>query len=323
MISFVIPCYCSSATLPAVEQEIRAAMDARGEEWELILVNDCSPDEGATMRTIRKLCEEHDNVRGIGLARNFGQHAALMAGFRSVSGDVVVCLDDDGQTPANEVGKLLDKIAEGYDAVYARYAQKKHSLFRNFGSAVNEAMAAWLLEKPKDLYVSSYFAVRRFIVDEMIRYHNPYPYVIGLVLRSTKSICNVDVNHRARQQGTSGYTLRKLLHLWLNGFTSFSVKPLRVATTAGAVLAALGFLYALYTVINKIINPSVPAGWSSLICAMMIIGGMMMVMLGLVGEYVGRSYISLNSAPQYVVRETCGKRNGDDAAEKLQNRYNC
>lgn len=320
MISFVIPCYCSSATLPAVEQEIRTAMTLRGEDWELILVNDCSPDQGETMQTIRKLCEERDNVTGIGLARNFGQHAALMAGFRMVSGDVVVCLDDDGQTPADEVGKLLDKIAEGYDAVYARYAQKQHSLFRNFGSAVNEAMAAWLLDKPKELYVSSYFAVRRFIVDEMVRYHNPYPYVIGLVLRSTKSICNVDVNHRARVQGTSGYTLRKLLNLWLNGFTSFSVKPLRVATTSGAALAAFGFLYAVYTVINKIINPAVPAGWSSLICAMMIIGGMMMVMLGLVGEYVGRIYISLNNAPQYVVREVCGKH--DDPASQ-QNGYNC
>ena len=312
MISFVIPCYCSSVTLPEVEREIRVVMEQRATKWELILVNDCSPDNGETMRIIRQMSAENDNIIGIDLARNFGQHAAIMAGFRKVSGEIVVCLDDDGQTPADEVGKLLDKIEEGYDAVYARYAQKMHSLFRNFGSSVNETMAEWLLGKPKDLYVSSYFAIRRFVVDEIVRYRNPYPYVIGLVLRTTKSICNVDINHRERQQGSSGYTLKKLFGLWFNGFTSFSVKPLRLATTSGVILALLGFVYAVFTVVNKVVNPATPAGWSSTICALMIIGGMLMVMLGLVGEYIGRIYISMNDAPQYVIREVCQQRQSNE-----------
>jgi len=312
MISFVIPCYCSSVTLPEVEREIRVVMEQRATKWELILVNDCSPDNGETMRIIRQMSAENDNIIGIDLACNFGQHAAIMAGFRKVSGEIVVCLDDDGQTPADEVGKLLDKIEEGYDAVYARYAQKMHSLFRNFGSSVNETMAEWLLGKPKDLYVSSYFAIRRFVVDEIVRYRNPYPYVIGLVLRTTKSICNVDINHRERQQGSSGYTLKKLFGLWFNGFTSFSVKPLRLATTSGVILALLGFVYAVFTVVNKVVNPATPAGWSSTICALMIIGGMLMVMLGLVGEYIGRIYISMNDAPQYVIREVCQQRQSNE-----------
>ncbi|MCM1264067.1 MAG: glycosyltransferase, partial [Butyrivibrio sp.] len=242
------------------------------------------------------------------LARNFGQHAALMAGFHYVHGDIVVCLDDDGQTPANEVGKLLGKLEEGYDAVYARYKHKQHSAFRNFGSKVNELMARVMLGKAKELYVSSYFAVKRFIIDEMVRYTNPYPYVIGLVLRTTKKIANVDVNHREREIGTSGYTIGKLLALWFNGFTAFSIKPLRIATLIGALAACMGFIYGIYTVIKKLIDPNVVIGFSSLMAAIMFIGGMMMLMLGIIGEYIGRIYISLNNSPQYVVREYIDER---------------
>ena len=305
-ISFLIPCYRSALTLEGVTTEIDETMAAMKDRYtyEIVLVNDCSPDD--TFEVIRKLANSRDNVIGINLARNFGQHSALMAGFRYCSGDITVCLDDDGQTPANEVGKLLDKIEEGYDAVYAKYDHKKHSLFRNFGTVMNEEMARFLLGKPKELYVSSYFAVRKFVVEEMLRYENPYPYVIGLVLRTTKRIANVNVNHRQREIGTSGYTLSKLLGLWLNGFTAFSVKPLRIATMMGGLFAVVGFVYGIYTVIRKLVNPIAPLGWSSTMAALMFIGGFMLLMQGLVGEYIGRIYISMNSAPQFVIREVIG-----------------
>ena len=235
-----------------------------------------------------------------------------MAGFAQAKGDIVVCLDDDGQTPANEVGKLLAGIENGADVVYARYAHKKHSWFRNFGSKVNELMTRVMLGKPKDLYVSSYFAAKRFVVDEVLRYKNAYPYVIGLVLRSTKSIVNVDVTHREREIGTSGYTLGKLLALWINGFTSFSVKPLRLATMVGTICAGLGFLYAIYTVIKKFVNPAVPVGFSSLMSAIMFIGGMLMLMMGMIGEYIGRIYVCMNNSPQYVIKEKVGKDSAED-----------
>ena len=303
LISFVIPCYRSEQTIGNVVEEINTTMaKLEGYGHEIILVNDCSPDN--TFETIRALCKEHDCIKGINLAKNFGQHAALMAGFRHCKGDIVVCLDDDGQTPADEVDKLIRGIEEGADVVYAKYAHKKHSWFRNFGSKVNEMMTRMMLGKPKDLYVSSYFAARRFVIDEVTNYQNAFPYVIGLVLRATKRIINVDVTHRERELGTSGYTFSKLLGLWVNGFTSFSVKPLRIATIMGAVFAVFGFLYSVYAVINKFINPDVPLGYSTLICAIFIIGGMMMLMLGLVGEYIGRIYVCMNNSPQYVVRET-------------------
>ena len=306
-ISFVIPCYRSALTIGKVVEEVEKSMAELSDRYsyEMILVNDYPEDE--TFGVIKKLAEEKEYITGINLARNFGQHAALMAGFQYCSGDITVCLDDDGQTPADEVWKLLDKLEEGYDAVYAKYSHKQHSAFRNFGSRVNELMARFMLGKPKELYVSSYFAAKKFVIKEMIKYRNPYPYVIGLVLRTTKSIANVEVHHREREIGTSGYTLGKLFGLWFNGFTAFSIKPLRIATACGALCALAGFLYGIYTIVKKFINPIAPMGWSSTMAAIMFIGGMMMLMLGMVGEYIGRIYISLNDAPQYVIRETTGK----------------
>lgn len=306
LVSYVIPCYRSEKTLPKVIEEIVQTMTTLSQyEYEIILVNDSSPD--GTRETIRALCNQYTNIKGIDLAKNFGQHAALMAGMRFAKGDVVVCLDDDGQTPADEVGKLLGKLEEGYDAVYACYGKKKHSLFRNFGSKVNELMTRVMLGKPKTLAVTSYFAVKRFVVDEMIRYEHSYPYVIGLVLRSTKNITNVEVLHRAREEGASGYTLKKLLSLWFNGFTAFSIIPLRVATIIGSMCAFSGFAYGIYTIIKKLVLVNVEAGFSALMSVLVFMGGMIMLMLGMIGEYVGRMYICMNCSPQYVIREMMGQ----------------
>lgn len=302
--SFVIPCYKSSQTIGTVVKEIEEAMNGR--DYEVILVNDSSPDD--TFNTISELCKSDSRIVGVNLNENFGQHAALMAGFHQVRGDVIVCLDDDGQTPANEVTKLLDEIEAGRDAVYAKYSNKKHSAFRNWGSRVNDWMLRFMLNKPKELAVSSYFAVKRLIVDEMIKYTNPYPYVIGLVLRSTKNISNVEINHRDRMQGESGYTLGKLLGLWMNGFTAFSIKPLRIATGIGAIMAIASFIYGIVTIIMKIVGVNSVLGFSALITVITFIGGLNLLMLGVIGEYIGRIYISLNKSPQFIIKETIDNR---------------
>lgn len=310
LISFVIPCYRSAQSIGGVVEEIEAAMkELPAYCHEIILVNDASPDD--TFDVIRTLCEAHRHICGVNLARNFGQHAALMAGFAYVRGDIVVCLDDDGQTPAKEVGKLLAEIEAGSDVVYAKYVHKQHSGFRNFGSKINELMTRVMLGKPKDLYISSYFAAKRFVIEEMLRYQNPYPYVIGLVLRTTKKITNVEVTHRERQIGTSGYTMGKLLGLWFNGFTAFSVKPLRVATVAGVISACVGFAYGIYTIIKKFLIPNVVVGFSALMAAVVFFCGLILLMLGIIGEYLGRIYISLNNSPQYVIRECVDERDAD------------
>ncbi len=296
-ISFVIPCYRSAKTIGGVVAEIQDTMASMPEY---------------VYEVIRALCRQNGNITGISLAKNFGQHAALMAGLRRSDGDIVVCLDDDGQTPADEVGKLLAGIENGSDVVYASYENKKHSAFRNFGTWMNDIMTRVMLGKPKNLHLTSYFAARRFVVDSMLKYENSYPYIIGLVLRATRNIANVPVRHRSRESGTSGYTIKKLLGLWFNGFTAFSIFPLRVATVTGVIFSGAGFIYGIYTIVKKFVNPDVPLGFSSLMAAVVFIGGMLMIMLGLIGEYIGRIYISINNSPQYVIREETGREKLDE-----------
>lgn len=306
LVSFVIPCYCSRATIASVVEEIESTMPSLPQyDYEIILVNDCSPDD--TFSLLSDLAKRDGRITAVDLTRNFGQHGALMAGFHHCRGDIVVCLDDDGQTPADEVGKLLAKLEEGYDVVYASYEHKQHSRFRNWGTRVNNRMTEIMLGKPKDLSIPSYLAAKRFIIDEMLNYKHCFPYVDGLVLRSTRRICNVPVNHRQRSQGESGYTIGKLLSLWMNGFTSFSVKPLRLATYVGVTTAFLGFLYALFIVIKHFVDSSVPAGWSSTMALQLVLGGIILVVLGLIGEYIGRIYMCINASPQFVERQVVKK----------------
>lgn len=301
-ITFVIPCYNSEKTIKNVVDEIRETVAQRGRDaYEIILINDSSKD--GVWNVIKDMCNEDKNIKGICFAKNFGQHSALMAGYRKATGDLVVSLDDDGQTPANEVYSLIDRLDEGFDVVYASYAQKKHSAARNMGTAINNLMCEKLLGKPKGLIITSFFVTRRFIIDEMIKYKNSYTYVPGLVLRATRNISSVPVCHREREEGNSGYSFTKLLSLWMNGFTAFSVVPLRISTLIGMGSAAIGFIYLIYVIVNKIINPSVPLGWSSTTAILLLLGGMILFVLGMIGEYLGRVYISLNNAPQYVIRE--------------------
>ena len=303
LVSFVIPCYRSAGTISAVVEEINRSMDMLTDyEHEIILVNDCSPDN--TFSVLSALARSDRRITAVDLAKNFGQHAAIMAGLHHSRGDYIVCLDDDGQTPADEVGKLLEKLEEGYDVVYASYGHhKQHSFFRNFGSWLNGKMTEIMLGKPRELSLTSYFAARRFIVEEMLRYEHCFPYVMGLVLRSTKNICNVPVNHRQRQEGHSGYTLSKLLNLWMNGFTSFSIKPLRLATYMGCLTAFAGFIYAIIIVIRYFTIHLAPLGWSSTTALLLILGGIILLVLGLVGEYVGRIFMCVNASPPYVERK--------------------
>ncbi|MDF2534534.1 MAG: glycosyl transferase family [Bacillales bacterium] len=313
LLSFVIPCYRSSLTIETVVEEINTTLEEQSNFlYEIILVNDCSPDN--TLDVIKKLCEENINVKAINMSKNFGQHSALMAGYRHAKGDIVISLDDDGQAPVDEVFKLIDEIQNGFDVVMGRYPQKKHNIFRNLGTKINELMARFILDKRKDLYISSFFAAKKFIIDYVVKYENPYPYVFGLILRTTKNICNVDVNHRERTSGESGYTFSKLLSLWLNGFTAFSVKPLRVSTVIGLFCSIIGFSFGGYIVIRKLIYPLIPAGYSSVMAVILFIGGILMIMLGIIGEYIGRIYISLNDSPQYVIKN---KVNFNDLKSKV------
>ena len=182
------------------------------------------------------------------------------------------------------------------------HMKKKHSIFRNIGSKINDKMLEIMLDKPRTLYASSYFSMKRYIADEVVKYTNPYPYIMGLVLRSTNSITSAPVIHKERTSGKSGYFVSKLLSLWINGFTAFSVKPLRIASLMGILCAVIGIIISIWAIINKLTNPLAPLGWTTIIILLLIIGGMILFVLGLIGEYIGRMYISMNNSPQYVIR---------------------
>lgn len=304
-ISFVIPCYRSEHTLEMVVAEIIDTLAIRSiTDYEIILVNDCSPDN--VWDVIKRLAMNNSRIKGIFLARNFGQHSALMAGYEECTGDYVVSLDDDGQTPISQLYELLDKLQEGYDVVYAFFANKHKKLYREIGTYIATKMTEKLIGMPKGNRGSSFFVMRRFVLNEILRYKNAYPFLPGLVFRTTKNVSCVPVKKRKRIEGESGYSLMSLIGLFMNGVTAFSVKPLEISAYIGFIMAMIGFIYAVVVVVRKAIGNTVVLGWSSLIATFLFIGGMILISLGLIGEYIGRIYISLNNSPQYVVKERVG-----------------
>lgn len=302
-LSFVIPCYYSENTLASVVENV--ITEFQNYEIEIVLVNDGSKD--GTMNVIKELCEKYSFIKGVGLAKNFGQDGARMAGYHYCTGDYIISLDDDGQNPPQEAHKLIAKLEEGYDVVFGKYEVKKHSTFKNFGSMVNDKMANIIIGKPKDIRLCSYFIMTNFIVDEIIKYEGAFPYIWGLILRTTNNIANEIIEHKEREVGESTYTFTKLLSLWLNGFTAFSVKPLRISSLLGVLFSVVGFLFTVYIIFTKLAYGVSTDGWASLMSMLLIVGGIAMLMLGMLGEYVGRIYLCENNAPQYVVREVINK----------------
>jgi len=304
-LSVVIPVYNSEKTIEEVVKEIENAVQKLNSKFELeiILVNDYSKDN--SLQVCKNICKHKTFVKLISFTKNFGQINALMAGIRVASGDYIITMDDDLQTPPNEMGKLIDKLKKNnYDAVFAKYKTENKSMFRVFGSFMNDKMANILVEKPKNVKLNTFFIVKKYIANEIVKYNRPYPYITGLIIRITQNVGNVLVEHRDRKIGKSNYTLGKLLHLWFNGFTSFSVKPLRISSIFGLFFSTAGFIYLLIIVVQKMINPNMQAGWTSIMAVIIFFGGIQLLSIGLIGEYVGRMFLSINKKPQYVVKET-------------------
>ena len=299
-LSVVIPVYRGERTIGPL---VHALADCLGGIYklEVVLVNDGSPDGSADV--CRQLAQRLPFVKFLNLSRNFSEHNAVMAGLNYCTGDFVVIMDDDFQNPPSEVSKLVDEIQKGYDVVFSYYGAKQHHFLRNLGSRINDWFAVVLLDKPRDLYLSSFKVLSRFVVDELIKYDGPYPYIDGLVLRFTRNYSRVLVAHDPRREGQSGYTLRKLISLYLNMFTNFSILPLRLASCAGLVTSVLGLIGAGVFIVERLNNPEIPAGWASVIVSLFIVGGIQLFALGMIGEYLGRLFMKDNGRPQFVVRE--------------------
>ena len=303
-LSIVIPVYNSEKTIEEVVNEIEIAVSKLNSKFdlEIILVNDYSKDN--SLQVCKNICKHKSFVKLISFSKNFGQHNALMAGIRIASGDYIISMDDDLQTPPAEMYKLIDALENNnYDVVFAKYKTENKSIFRIFGGFVNDKMANILAEKPKNITINSYFIMKKYIANEIIKYDHAYPYIGGLIFRVTQNVGNVMIEHRDRKIGKSNYTLKKLLQLWFNGFTNFSVQPLRISSVFGLFFSITGFIYLLIIIISKIINPGIPAGWTSIMAAIIFFGGIQLFSIGLLGEYIGRLFLSINKKPQYVIKE--------------------
>jgi len=310
-LSFVIPCYGSENAIEKVVDEISAKAEERAAwDYEIIAVNDCSPDR--VWSVLLHLHEKNSRVKLIHLSRNMNRPGAIMAGLKKVSGDIVVIMDDDGQCPMEHLWDLLAPLDQGYDVSMAKYPDRKQTLFKSFGTWVNKKMTEIVLKRPEGLEFTNFMAMKKYIVKELIQYPHPYPYMTGLLLRTTKYMTNVMMEERSRFGGASTFTFLKMVQLWVNGLTAFSVVPLRIATFSGFMVSFFGFLFGIFVIVQKLVHPDISAGYSSIMVGLFVLNGMVMMMLGMIGEYLGRIYICLNKSPQYIVREMVGFIESDE-----------
>ncbi len=305
-LSIVIPVYRGAATVGLLVQALADLEPSGG--LEIVLVNDGSPDDSGAVcaalvanAKVPMVYAEH--------GRNFGEHNAVMTGLRYAKGEYVITMDDDLQNPVDEVIRMYDYARQnGWDVVYSRYAVTQQVGWRRLGSRFANRVADWLLDKPPGLYLSSFRCMSAFVVRAVTRYAGPYPYVDGLIMQTTQRIDSIEVKHLPRAVGRSNYTISRLVRLWLNLATSFSLAPLRLAVWAGGIMAVLGAIGAVLTIIEALTSRSLPSGWASTMTVLLLLSGIQSMILGVVGEYVGRTFLSTSAKPQATIRFV--RRNG-------------
>ena len=305
LLSFVIPCYRSEQTIKMVINEIIETVSQKPTfDYEIIAVNDFSPD--GVYEVLKKLAVDNHKIKVINFSKNMGKHSAVLAGYAVAHGEYIIDLDDDYQSPVSELWKLLKPIQnDECDYATAKYSVKIESALKKIGSNLNLIMSSKMLDKPNNLRFENFSVMKYFVCKEMIKYKNPYPYLEGLVLRITNRIKTVEMEQRGRgDTNKTGFTLIKSFSLWTNGLTAFSVKPLRIASLLGVIFALCGFIWGVYTIIHRLLNPNMVAGYSSIMSVVLFTSGVIMLLLGMIGEYLGRIYICINDSPQYIVKET-------------------
>ena len=316
-LSIVIPCYNSEKTIAKVVEESMKVIETIPDTTaEFILVNDYSPD--GTYQEIRRLAGLYPNVKGISLAKNFGQHNAIMAGLREAEGDYIMGVDDDMQTHPSQIPLFLRKMDEGADVVFGIYRERKFGFMKNFTSKIASSILWHLVERPKGLESSNYWCCRKYVRDEIIRYDGYNLYLQMLFFRTTGNIVNIEIEHFERASGSSNYTFKKLMRLFMS-FMNFSVVPLRLATILGGVFSVTGFVVAVVIIVYKIISPDVAVGWPSLMCTMLILFGITFLILGIIGEYLGKVILKQSRTPQYVIRDTVNIEEQDSLESSGQN----
>lgn len=302
LISIAIPCYKSSKTIFEVVRNIDTVFKQHPEyDYEVILVNDGSPDN--TFEVIHRICRDNPKVTGVNLSKNFGQSAAKMAAIPFVKGDVLVYMDDDGQHPEDGIFRLIEKVEEGYDIVYAHFAHKKHSLFKKITSSLHNWILYKIGSKPKDVQLSSFFALSSFSIQTMKNSECPVIAVAAYLRKLTNKITNVEMSHRSRMAGKSGYSLKRLFDLWTKAITSFNITLLRISMNMGILCGTLGVIGAVVVFVRKLLHPNIAVGYASMMVVMLLLFSILMFLIGIMGEYIGKMYLILCKLPPYKVRD--------------------
>lgn len=310
LVSIVIPCYNSEKTIGQVVDLCVEEFDRlEGYECEFVLVNDCSPD--GTYAAICRAAEKYPFVKGVNLAKNFGQHNAIMAGLHYAEGDLIIGMDDDLQTHPSQIPILLRKIEEGYDVVFGVFKQRQFGFFKNLTNKVAGFITWHLVDRPKGIEASNYWVIRKYVRDEVIQYTSYNLYLSMLFFRTTSNVANVEITHFRREVGTSNYTFRKAFKLFMS-FINFTILPLRAATVLGVLFSCAGLIGAIVTIVQRLLDPTVVSGWSSLMCTILILFGFSFLMLGVIGEYVGKLILNVNRTPQYVIRDRVNVETAED-----------
>ena len=305
LVSVVIPCYNSEHTIEKVVDMCMKEFDKLdGYTCEMILVNDYSKDK--TFEAICRCSEKYGNVTAVNFAKNFGQHAAIMAGLHYTKGDYVIAMDDDLQNHPSQIKQFLDKANEGYDVVFGVFKERHFSRWKNFTGAVSRFLLFRMIDRPKNIQMGSFWLARRFVIDKALEYEGNSAFVQLLFFRTTHNVANIEIEHFDREVGSSNYTFRKGLKHFMS-MINYSELPLRLASFLGAIFAGIGFVAGLIVLIMKLINPAMQAGWPSIMCTLLLLFGVTFIILGIMGEYIGRVLFTVNSSPQYVVRDVIKK----------------
>ena len=305
-LSIVVPVYKSQECVETLIDRVDECFNKTN--YELILVNDCSPDN--SWEEIKNAAQSNERVIAINLRKNSGQDNAIMAGFSKVSGEYVVIMDDDLQQNPADIKKLIQELEKGdFDVCFAKFSKKNLQWWKTLGSWFNGKTAEIVLNKPREIYLSPFKVIRKAVVDEIVKYQGPYPYVDGLLLTITQNMSQVEVEHHSRFAGQSNYNLHRSIAVWMKLMTSFSTFPLRIATLVGFISSILGFVLALLFILRYFVEGTTVEGWTSLAVIFLVLSGMILLALGAIGEYLGRSYVLLSCRPQYSIKEILNSEN--------------
>ena len=302
LLSIIIPVYNSQDCLDQLQKKINKEIE---HDHEIIFVNDESEDN--SWQVIKNIADNNKDIIGINLLKNVGQDNAIMAGLSFAKGSFIIIMDDDLQHDPTDIINLYNKCIEGYDVVYGNFSKKKQKLWKNFGSWLNGKFASIFIKKPKNIYISPFKVIKKNIVDQILKFNRPFPYVDGIIFSLTSNITQIDIKHYHRSEGKSNYSISNSLTIFVNHLTGYSILPLRIVTFLGLIFATIGSVLTIYLIIDYFSRHYIPEGWTSLMVVLLFVGGIIMFSLGIIGEYIGRLYLLMNSKPQYIIKDTTKK----------------